>query len=308
MSEIVVIGGIATDIEGRPYEKLIYKDSNPGTIEMSYGGVGRNIIENLARMGADAAFVSVAGDDFMGRSAVKELEALGVNVENVQLLAGERTAMYLSLLDHKGDMELALCNMDILERIDVSVLDSAMDKLRLAKIVGMDTNLTQESIAYITEKLADIPLFLDPVSVTKAERVKNMAGRFHTIKPNRIEAEIISGITINDDKGLRKAGEWFITQGTKRVFITLGQQGVYYKDQYSEGIIAPENVSIVSVTGAGDAFSAAIMDSFVRGRSIEETARWGMMASAVAMKSKTAVNPQMNKEEEIRRALCTKNI
>ena len=66
MAEITVIGGINIDIEGMPYEELIYKDSNPGRIRMSYGGVGRNITENIARLGGDVAMVSVAGDDYMG--------------------------------------------------------------------------------------------------------------------------------------------------------------------------------------------------------------------------------------------------
>ena len=75
MAEITVIGGINIDIEGMPYEELIYKDSNPGRIRMSYGGVGRNITENIARLGGDVAMVSVAGDDYMGAGAVEELRS-----------------------------------------------------------------------------------------------------------------------------------------------------------------------------------------------------------------------------------------
>jgi pseudouridine kinase len=66
MSEISIIGGITADIEGHPYKQLIQGDSNPGRITMSYGGVGRNITENLARMGASVSFISVAGADFAG--------------------------------------------------------------------------------------------------------------------------------------------------------------------------------------------------------------------------------------------------
>ena len=53
MSDIAIMGGIAADIEGRPDGMLIYADSNPGKIKISYGGVSRNITENLARLGAD---------------------------------------------------------------------------------------------------------------------------------------------------------------------------------------------------------------------------------------------------------------
>ena len=132
MSEISIIGGITADIEGNPYNQLIYGDSNPGKITLSYGGVGRNITENLARMGASVSFVSVAGDDFPGRGAVIELKELGVNVEKVKLLPEENTAVYMSILNMVGDMEIALCNMDVLERISSNLIDEE-DSIRLSQ-------------------------------------------------------------------------------------------------------------------------------------------------------------------------------
>jgi pseudouridine kinase len=91
MSDVSIIGGITADIEGTPYHQLIQGDSNPGKISMSYGGVGRNITENLARMGVGVSFISVAGDDLAGRGAVRELEEIGVDTENVRLLKEENT-------------------------------------------------------------------------------------------------------------------------------------------------------------------------------------------------------------------------
>ncbi|MDD3169725.1 MAG: PfkB family carbohydrate kinase, partial [Eubacteriales bacterium] len=177
MSKIIIIGGITADIEGNPYHQLIMGDSNPGKIVMSYGGVGRNIAENLSRMGASVSFISVAGDDFAGRGAVRELENLGVDVKHVKLLQEENTAVYMSILNLMGDMELALCNMDVLERISVGFIDEAYESIKEAKIVGIDTNLTEETLEYVTDKFKDTPLFLDPVSVTKAERAKQLIGR-----------------------------------------------------------------------------------------------------------------------------------
>lgn len=294
MRSITVIGGIAADIEGHPYDDLKRGESNPGKISVSYGGVGRNITENLARMGAGVSFVSAAGNDFVGRMAVQELAALGVGVENIHLIEGENTAMYLSILNNVGDMELALCNMDVLERISVDIINQAMPLLQSSKMVAMDANLTEDVQLYIMDKLQGIPLFLDPVSAPKAERSKKYIGRFHTIKPNIGEAEVLSGIEITDEKSLAKAGAYFITRGVKQVFITLNARGVYYKDTREEGILRPwDCISIVSATGAGDAFSAAIIDSFIRGKNIAETSFYGMAAAQVAMQTKTAVNPQM---------------
>ena len=76
MAKITVIGGINIDIEGSPFKPLLKEDSNPGRIEMSFGGVGRNIIENAARAGGETAMISVVGDDHMGQSAVHHLESI----------------------------------------------------------------------------------------------------------------------------------------------------------------------------------------------------------------------------------------
>ena len=286
MAEITVIGGINIDIEGMPYEELIYKDSNPGRIRMSYGGVGRNITENIARLGGDVAMVSVAGDDYMGAGAVEELRCLGVDTSHISVAEGENSAMYLSILNHRNDMELAICNMDILERITPEFIDSARPLIEQSRIVALDTNLEPELLEYVVKTTKGTARFLDPVSVTKAVR----AAEFDIIKPNLLEAEILSSIRIRDEKDIRKAGTVFLDKGVQKVYITLGENGVYYADRSSDGFIRPGDVEIVSATGAGDAFSAAIIMGFIKNLSTEQTAKLGMAAAAFAMKSSTAVN------------------
>lgn len=147
-----------------------------------------------------------------------------------------------------------------------------MDDLNSSKVVGVDCNLMPETLDYITRECR-APLFLDPVSVSKADRVKPMIGRFHTIKPNRIEAELLSGIKITDDTSLASAGDWFCHQGVKRVFISLGENGAYYKSEGEEGIVGTKPVRLLSATGAGDAFSAAILMGHVMGLTAKETAQ-----------------------------------
>lgn len=296
MSDVSIVGGITADIEGTPYHQLIQGDSNPGEISISYGGVGRNITENLARIGVSVDFISVAGDDLAGRGAVRELEDIGVNTENVQLLKEENTAVYMSILNLVGDMELALCNMDVLERISCDFIDTVCESVKDSRIIGIDTNLTEDVLEYATDKFKEVPLFLDPVSVTKAERAKKIIGRFHTIKPNRMEAEILSGMSIMSGEELDQAGQWFIEQGVKRVFITLGPGGVYYRDGENSGVIRPKPMQIVSATGAGDAFSAALIYSYLKEFDVKKAAEAGMAAAAVAMQSKSAVNSLISEE------------
>ncbi len=295
MAEITVVGGINIDIEGVPHGTLLMADSNPGKVNQSFGGVGRNIVENIARLGGDVAMLSLTGDDFMGESARRQLESLGVDTRHIYPVKGESTGMYLSILNHNNDMELAICNMDILERITPDFLEDKMEELNQSKIIGVDCNLRSETLEYII-KHAKAPLFLDPVSASKAERVKPMIGAFHTIKPNRIEAELLSGIKITGDDALSRAGEWFCRQGVEKVFISLSEKGAYYRDGAFEGIVETRPVRLLSATGAGDAFSSAILLGHVMGLSAKEAARMGIACASVAMESQTAVNPDMSME------------
>ena len=295
MAEIIVVGGINIDIEGSPYAALRPADSNPGKVEISYGGVGRNIVENIARLGGDTGMISLTGEDAMGKDAKNHLEQLGVDVRYIEQIPGESTGMYLSILNDLNDMELAICNMDIFKRIDEAFLEARLPYLNSAKIVGVDCNLELDALDYIT-KHVEVPLFLEPVSASKAERVKPIIGRFHTIKPNRIEAELLSDMKIDSDEDLREAAKWFCDQGVKRVFISMGERGAYYKDEEGEGLVAPKLVKLVSATGAGDAFSAAILYGHVHGMSAKEITEMGMVCSAIAVETKTAVNPAMSME------------
>lgn len=303
MAKIAVIGGINIDIEGTPFKPLLKEDSNPGRIEMAFGGVGRNIVENVARAGGDAAMLSVIGDDHMGESAVRHLYRLGVDVQGIESIEGRNSSMYLSVLNHQHDMEMAISDMDILDELTMDTILLHEDVLRDADVVCLDANLKEELLDSASRLLAGWgkKLFFDPVSANKAGKAKSCIGRFYAIKPNRMEAEELSGISIETEADLSRCAQWFLDQGVKQVFITLNKDGVYYCDGEKEGIIRPGIVNLVSATGAGDSFSAMILLGMAEKRDIEETARMGMAASSIAMESRAAVNETLNREEILRR-------
>lgn len=307
MAEITIVGGINIDIEGSPFEKLKYQDSNPGRINLAFGGVGRNITENAARLGGDVAMVSVIGDDQMGQAAKAELEGLDVDTSCIRTLKGRNSAMYLSILDDRNDMELAICDMDIIDAITPAVLEEHRDFISGSKILALDGNLSEELIRCSVDMFKDIPIFFDPVSSAKAVKAKHCLGGFDSMKPNIMEAEILTGVTINGDEDVRRAADRLLEKGLKRVFITLNKDGVYYRDEKSEGFIRPaDDLNIISATGAGDSFSATILLGSVKGRETEEIARMGMAAASIAMESSRAVNENMNIQELLRR--LTRNV
>lgn len=302
MSDIIVIGGINIDIEGCPFKHLLLQDSNPGKIKLSYGGVGRNIAENLARIDGNCAMISLIGDDPLGIGALNHLKEIGVNTDMVRVVEGKTTSMYLSILDEKGDMELAISDMTIIDELTYDEVYKFKDRLKSSKVIALDGNLNEELLKQVVELIRDIPIFYDPVSANKAERAKNIIGKFHSIKPNLIEAQVLLDMTIKTKEDLIEAGKRFIDLGVKNVFITLNKDGVFYMDSTECGIITPkEDILIKSATGAGDSFSAAVLKGMVENKCAREISKLGMICSQITMESSEAVNKELNFEEVKRR-------
>lgn len=296
MSDITVIGGIRANIVVKAFEQLMAAQENKATVEASYSGTGRNIAENLGRMGADVALAAVAGDDFVGKSAKKELEDVGVNTDLLVLEEGQNTAMTVSVLNIVGDLEFAAANSDIYKAMSQEQLEKASEKINSSKVVCADGTLEEDVLRYIA-KNTDAVLLFDPHSEEGAEKAKAFIGDFDIIKPNRGEASVLCGMDIFSEEQLKEAGQWFVDQGVNKVFITMSGGGVYYREGTREGILHPDKVlPFVYEDGAGDAFSAAIADGAAKGMDIEAMAAYGMKAAAIAMECKTAVNPAMSRE------------
>jgi pseudouridine kinase len=289
---VAVMGGIAIDLEAKPYKKLLMEESNPGRLEITCGGVGRNIAENLQRMGGmNVFFFSAVGEDIYAEKALQSIASIGVNTECVCRISKAHTATYLSILDETGNMALAVAAMDIFDRILPDMAKEATDSFCKADFIVLDANLSEEMLVYVAEKFKNKRIFLDPVSIEKAKKVRGILNRCHTIKPNKAEAEILSGIKINNDKDLEAASEILIKKGIKRVFISLGKEGVFYKDQTGSGKVSPpRNIKAISTTGAGDAMSAAIVRSTVLGRDMDRIASEAVLAASLTLQVQSAVN------------------
>ena len=118
----VVIGGANMDILGRPLNSLQVGDSNPGSVTCSPGGVGRNIAENLARLGSQTRLISAIGKDTYGQMIMNQCQQAGIDMKGCLQLNDANTSTYLSVLDGDSDMHVAINDMAILERLSVEVL------------------------------------------------------------------------------------------------------------------------------------------------------------------------------------------
>ena len=291
---VLVIGGSTMDIQGFPFDRLKMHDSNPGIIKTSLGGVGRNIADNLSRLSINVKLITVIGDDVYGKKIIKEGSITGIDFTHSLIIEGKSTSTYLSVLNEKGDMMVAVSHMDNLVNISIDFINKKHSVIQNSILTVLDTNISEEVLDHITSRYKDTIFFLDTVSSKKAMKVKNIIGRFHTIKPNKIECEMLTGIGIHKKEDIKRVEEYFFNKGVKRVFISLGEQGLFYSDGTSRGFIDRKKVKIVNATGAGDAFVAALVYGYLNDFDILYTARFATAASLVALSHEDTIASNMS--------------
>ena len=292
---VTVVGGVNVDIGGRPEAALVARDSNPGAVHSSLGGVGRNIAHNMALLGLDVRLLTAFGDDLNAQKLAASCGELGIDISQSPVIPGGRTSTYLFINDERGDMALAVSDMEIYRHLTPQALAQRHKLLDASQVVVIDTNIPEESIAWLAENCA-APLFADPVSTAKAVKLKPVLGKLHTLKPNRLEAELLSGVPITDEASLNKAADALLETGLRRVFISLGADGVFAADHSGRARLPCLPAELVNATGCGDAFMAAIAWAYLRGTDLADTARAGLASSSIAMESKETINPAMSEE------------
>ena len=296
----VVCGGVNIDIGAHSFAPLRDKDSNPGKVELSLGGVGRNIAHNMRLLGVNVCLLTAIGGDSRASQVEQSCRELGIDLSHALRVPEGRTSTYVFVGDSDGDMAVAVSDMEICEKLTPDYFASHLELLNGAAAVVVDANLPRDSIAYLTEHCT-APVFIDPVSTVKAEKLHGLLGRVHTLKPNRIEAELLSGVKITDEATLRQAAEALLAQGLSRVFISLGGDGVLAAQRDEMQLVPICKAEMRNATGAGDAMMAALVWSFLAGQSLVESAASGTAAAAIAVESEETINPAMSAEAVNRR-------
>lgn len=301
---IVVVGGANMDIGGKPDGPLREKDSNPGRVRTSVGGVGRNIAHNLRLLNLPVTFLTALGKDPYGDRVVAECAMAGIDCERVLRTHDESTSTYLFIADEAGDMRLAISDMVICSLINPAYLAGQRDLLDTADVLVLDANLPEETIRYLAETCT-VPIFADPVSVSKAGKLKNVLGRLHTLKPNRLEAEQLTGISIHTDVDLTRAADALLATGLKRVFLSLGTEGVFAAEA-GQRIRVPCCPAVPkNMTGAGDAMLAGLVWSYLQEKDLVSSARLAAAAAAIAVEGTRTVNPALSPSVLLEKAaLC----
>jgi pseudouridine kinase len=281
--DVVVVGGMNIDTLARISGETVPASSNPGITGTAHGGVGRNVAENLARLGSPVRLIGVVGDDDGGTALLEHLGTIDVDVRGVRRSEECATGTYTAVLDHRGDLVVGVADMAATESIGPEHIDLAA--LRGAGWLVLDGNLRPDTVArcLALADSEDIPVVLDPVGVAKAARLGRLAA-LHTFTPNRAELAAWAG---TDD--LDAAREKAHAQGVEVVWLREGMAGstLHTGDGAVTRLRLPP-ADVVDVTGAGDAMLAAYVHRLRAGDAVPVA---GWFATAAAWLTVSAPTP-----------------
>lgn len=274
MSSIVIIGSSNVDYLGVSFNKLIDRDSNIGKISVSSGGVGRNICENLLRLGEDVTFITAIGNDLAGEKIEKELKDLKCKI--IKPLTNKPTASYLAIHDETGDMALALCDTSIIDDLSNDLFEHYKDLIKSANLLVFDGNLTPQTLDYLF-KTFENKIIVDGISTSKVIKFKDYLSKIYVLKVNSYEYDVIKPF-ISDDN---------IPQ---YLIVTNGKDSIKCITKEQEYVIEIEPIEeVVNTTGAGDAFISGVISSLTHNDDIFEAIKKGDKLAKLTLTSKSSV-------------------
>ena len=260
---ITVIGAANIDIITKSKGKIIPGDSNPADVSLAAGGVARNIAAMLTLNDQKVNFIAAVGNDPLGSLLRKNCRDLGMNTDSWIIKSNASTGVYLAALKNDGEMYVAFNATAAPESIRTADIMKYKELIKETDLLVLDLNLTEKILGTILTLRGDRPVIIDAVSVAKVKRIENLLEKVDILKMNRLEAECLTGITLETKERVKQACYNLINRGVNRVFITLGMAGVCVADKNYKAIFVPAIPLVVrDVTGAGDAFTAGIALTF----------------------------------------------
>ncbi len=284
------------DLHARLLQEANLRDSNPGVIHSSSGGVVRNILDNLVSLGERCLLLSAVGDDALGRQLLAECDARGLDTRGVYRSPDYPTGVYLDILDRQGDLFMASCDARVVENIPESWFLENAQLLGNAAAVAADTNLTPAQFALVKKLAKDAKIFVDPISTAKALRIKDQLDGLYFLKPNAMELEVLSGISCGSDADIEKAAAAVLEKGVYSLAVSLGGRGCYYADREGRRFFRSlgKPAVMVNATGAGDCFMAGFLKGFMLGLSPEECTDYALACGSLAVQSSDTINRSLS--------------
>lgn len=298
---VLVVGAAGLDLKVRAKSASVeVARSNPGVIRWGWGGVARNMAENLARLGVDVTLITAVGDDWWGHALLDQLHELGIDTESSIVSEGKPTSSYVALYHEDRRMWMAFDDMAVISDITPGHLNRLRHLVREADMICVDANLSSRAFQTLF-RLAEqyeVPVCADPTAALLAHRLRPYLPQLATITPDLDEARALldDEEELDGDEGISLCARRLVQAGVDLAIITLGAGGLHYATSDESGRLPPFPVDIVDLTGAGDALTAAVAYGLLEDVSPGDVVRLGMAAAAQTIACQETVCPDLSPE------------
>lgn len=281
---ICIIGGANADIVATTYKPFVPSDSNPGTIRLIAGGVGRNIAHNLALLGNETVFLSFFGGDTFGWFTADSCRKAKVDISLSDAAPVGTRSCFLSINNCDGEMIGGVSDMVSADCITPEWIADKLKRVGPVDAFVAETNIPTESLVFLIDH-AYAPLYVDAVSGAKAPKIAealrlSSKKYIHTLKCNRKENEILGPL-----------------EGVGRRFISLGADGLDVVENQKTTHFPALPCEVVNTTGAGDALTAGLVHAGPMA-SIEAAATVGLRFAKITAECPDTVNKQLKQKYE----------
>lgn len=306
-NKVVVIGSYNTDLTirakkiPRPGETVI-----GGIFNESGGGKGANQAVAAVRAGADVNFIARVGNDVLGKKGIQRLTGEKIDTRHVFLDNDVSTGVAFVVIDERGENSIVVAS-GANARLSPSDIETAKDAISLASVILVQLESPLETVRAAIKKSHEnnATVILNPAPAQHLEN--NLLEGIDIITPNKIEAEMITGIKITDEESLRQITKKFFEYGIKNVFITLGPKGIFAGLPRTMELIPAFKVRSIDSTGAGDVFSGSLAAFIADGMSIEKAVKMAIVSSSISVTRMGTQNsaPRRNEIEQFMESFTT---
>jgi ribokinase len=253
-----------------------------GNFFMNAGGKGANQAVAARRLGANVIFIAKTGNDIFGKQSLQSFNEEGINTEYMCIDPDNPSGVALINIDNKGENCIAVAS-GANSTLSVDDLKDAETVIKTASFILMQLEIPLATVEYMAAlaKSHGTKTILNPAPACKlpAELFRNI----YIITPNKKEAEMLSGITINDKRSVKEAARVIKAKGVDTVIITLGAEGAFLYNDVSEEMVAAPEVTAVDTTAAGDVFNGALAVALSENASIKDAVKFACHAAALSV-------------------------
>jgi ribokinase len=302
---ILVVGSSNTDMIikvqriPKPGETIL-----GGEFASAAGGKGANQAVGAARAGGAVTFIARVGRDMFGDKAVAGFIADGINVRHIVRDRTSPSGVALIFVGQNGENSIAVAS-GANARLTPADLRQARSPFGKASVVVLQLETPLKTVEAAAKLAADAGarVILNPAPARPLPN--SLLRRLFLLTPNESEAELLTGIAVNNEAAATKAADALLRRGVENVIITLGARGAFIAGKQGRGLVKGYKVKAVDTTAAGDVFNGTLAVALAEGKSLQDAAQFASAAAAISV-TRLGAQTSAPTRKEIDRMLATR--